>query len=257
MGLDMLYDMLKTCLVVPCYNEAGRLNAEQLIAYLKSNPWLHICFVNDGSLDNTVAMLASITREAPSNSSFFSLDQNLGKAEAVRKGMMVCNEGSCYDFIGFLDADMATPLEEIEKMVVQGKKSKDIVMLSGCRLLRLGAFVDRTPARHYLGRIFATFASMTLGLPVYDTQCGAKIFRQSMINQLFGKPFISKWLFDVEIFARINQIIGPEETRSRVSEVPLTQWKEMPGSKIGFLQYFTAPVDLLRIYYHYVLLNRK
>ena len=257
MGLDMLCDMPKTCLVVPCYNEAGRLNAEQLIAYLDLNQWLHICFVNDGSKDNTMGVLTDVTRQAPNSTSIVNLERNHGKAEAVRKGMMICNKGGYYDFIGFLDADMATPLEEIEEMVVQGKKSKNTLMLSGCRVRRLGAFIDRTPARHYLGRIFATSASMALGLPVYDTQCGAKIFRQSIVNQLFGKPFISKWLFDVEIFARIRQAIGPEETRSRVSEVPLTQWKEMPGSKIGFLQYFTAPVDLLRIYYHYVLLNRK
>ena len=257
MGFDMLRDMPKTCIIVPCYNEAKRLNSEKLIAYLKSNQWMHICFINDGSLDNTMGVLTNITSQAPNNSSIVNLDQNHGKAEAVRKGMMMCNDRDRYDFIGFLDADMATPIAEIEKMVMLDKNSENILMLSGCRVRRLGAFIDRTPVRHYLGRIFATFASMALGLPTYDTQCGAKIFRRSIVKQLFGKPFISKWLFDVEIFARICQTIGPEETRSRVSEVPLTQWKEIPGSKIDLLQYFTAPVDLLRIYYHYVLLNRK
>ena len=111
MGLDMLCDMPKTCLVVPCYNEAGRLNAEQLIAYLDLNQWLHICFVNDGSKDNTMGVLTDVTRQAPNSTSIVNLERNHGKAEAVRKGMMICNKGGYYDFIGFLDADMATPLE--------------------------------------------------------------------------------------------------------------------------------------------------
>lgn len=257
MGVDMLCDLPKTCIVIPCYNEADRLNCEELIAYLKSNQWLHICFINDGSEDNTMGVLTCITTRVPKCTSIVNLKKNHGKAEAVRKGMLICSNNASYVFIGFLDADMATPLEEVENLVVQGKETNNAFILSGCRIRRLGVFIERNPLRHYLGRIFATFASMILGLPVYDTQCGAKIFHESIVKQLFGKPFITNWLFDVEIFARFSKAIGPEETKKRVLEVPLTQWKEMTGSKIGIFQYFIAPIDLLRIYIHYILLNRK
>jgi glycosyltransferase involved in cell wall biosynthesis len=217
---------------------------------------MHLCFLNDGSLDNTMEILTAITVEVSQNSSIIDFDKNLGKAEAIRRGILLCRERGCYDFIGFLDADMATPLEEVEFMLAHGNNLKNYLMLSGCRVKRLGAFIDRRPMRHYLGRLFATTASFALRLPVYDTQCGAKIFRSSVVKRLFEKPFISKWFFDVEIFARICHAVGREETLNRVMEVPLTAWQDVGGSKVSLLQYFIAPIDLLRIYVHYVLLNR-
>jgi hypothetical protein len=106
-------------------------------------------------------------------------------------------------------------------------------------------------ARPYLGRVAATAISLTLGLQVHDTQCGAKPFRASpSCRALFEAPFVTGWIFDVEILARMIRAHrdrrGPDP-RSVVREVPLRAWRDVPGSKVGALDFFRAMRDLWRI----------
>ena len=79
---------------------------------------------------------------------------------------------------------------------------------------------------HYLGRVFATFASITIGLPVYDTQCGFKVFNHQLAYEIFSKNFISKWIFDVELFLRAKS----KDTFFK--EIPLKYWVDISGSKL-------------------------
>ena len=81
----------------------------------------------------------------------------------------------------------------------------------GSRLKRLGANIERKLSRHYIGRVFATGASLITQLPVYDSQCGAKFFRTDIVETLFGKKFITKWVFDVEILIRARNHFGKYE----------------------------------------------
>ena len=109
-------------------------------------------------------------------------------------------------------------------------------MLLGCRHLRLGTDIRRRIFRHYIGRVFATAVSVHLNLPVYDTQCGAKLIRKELIPALFSRRFVTRWFFDVEILRRCIAVYGLEGVKSRVVEVPLKKWSDIGESKVDFFR---------------------
>lgn len=239
---------MKTIIVVPCYNEEKRLRCDAFIEYVKHHEDMAFLFANDGSRDNTLGVLKELTR-ASERLLMLDIQPNGGKAEAVRKAMLEAAERYKPEFIAFWDADLATPLEEIEPMVQWAEKGYDSVM--GLRLMRLGAKVRRKPMRHYLGRCFATVASMMLGLPVYDTQCGAKLFRREVVEAIFTERFITKWLFDVELLARYKKLYGKERATDKIYEFPLFQWQDIDGSQLKSRDFFKAPVELFKIWRKY------
>src|SRR5262249_59105570 len=105
----------------------------------------------------------------------------------------------------------------------------------GSRVKLLGRTIDRRIGRHYRGRIFATLASLVLDLPVYDTQCGAKLFRTSAIlAAALSRPFRSRWSFDVELLQRLVLGFGgvPALAVREIVEEPLAVWRDVPGSKL-------------------------
>jgi dolichyl-phosphate beta-glucosyltransferase len=239
------------CLVVPCYNEASRLNVAAFDRFLGARPTAHLCFVNDGSTDGTEEVLAPLTAGRPQRVLVLSLPKNAGKAEAVRQGMLRAATWKPFGYIGYWDADLATPLDEVDAMLQTTAARTDCVMVLGLRLKRLGAGVERSAARHYLGRVFATCASLVLRLPVYDTQCGAKLVQGAMVPQLFDEPFRSRWIFDVELLARLRNLVGVERMRTRVVEYPLQQWHDVRGSKVSPMAWVRAPRELLTIWRRY------
>lgn len=235
--------MEKTCIVIPCYNEGNRLPVKVFFAYLQNSP-CSLCFVNDGSTDNTLAILESIKQKFHKQVFIVDLPDNVGKGEAVRQGVLNALGSNSFDHIGYFDADLATPLEEIEYLLSHFDDTIKIVL--GSRVLRLGAVIDRSAVRHYLGRIFATLASNVLDMKVYDSQCGAKIFEVKIAQLLFQKPFISKWLFDLELLYRLK-LDNSELYYNNTLEVPLRHWEEKGNSKIKIIDFVTAPFELLKI----------
>lgn len=175
----------------------------------------------------------------------------MGKAEAVRQGMLEALMLSKAEYIGFFDADLATPLAEIERLALGLERGANRWVATGSRVRRLGSRIDRKPMRHYLGRIFATVVSILLGISIYDSQCGAKLFRRQAVETLFEDLFISAWFFDVELFARLIKS-GPNLPIDELAyELPLKSWKEVGGSKIKATTFIKAPWELFRIYRHY------
>jgi hypothetical protein len=131
----------------------------------------------------------------------------------------------------------------------------DFDVVTGLRLMRLGARVRRSIKRHYLGRVFATVASNILRLPVYDTQCGAKLFKATIVPALFEEKFITRWLFDVEILARYLCHFGYKKATEDIYEYPLYQWMDVGQTRLKKSDFFKAPIELLKIKSKY--LNKK
>lgn len=245
--------MQKTAIIVPCYNESKRLNSEAFIRYARKNRWVNFIFVNDGSSDDTFEIINYMCRS--NTEQMLCVDQkiNVGKAEAVRQGFLKAIDLGFYN-IGFWDADLATPLNAIDKLCAL-LKDKKITAAIGSRVKLLGYRIDRRPLRHYLGRVFATFASLVLGLPIYDTQCGAKIFKNnSDLRKVFSTSFTVKWTFDVEILARFGVILKNKRKGSledHAIECPLEEWTHIDGSKVKPLDFLLGASELLKIYRAY------
>jgi len=238
--------MQKTALVVPCYNEERRLSAEPFMRALQDDPALTVVFVNDGSTDRTAAVLREICAGSPRLRQI-DLAHNAGKAEAVRQGVLRALEMDV-DQVGYWDADLATPLSELPALAAAIERpGVDLVL--GSRVRLLGRSIERSRLRHYLGRLFATLASLVLRLPVYDTQCGAKLFRKTeRLARVFAEPFLTRWIFDVEILARLAvQEGGPEALLGKVVEVPLSRWHDVAGSKLRPGAALLAGLELFRV----------
>jgi dolichyl-phosphate beta-glucosyltransferase len=245
---------VRVATVIPCYNEATRLPAEDFLRFQRATPNVDFVFVNDGSTDGTLAVLDRMVACAPTRFAVVNLKTNQGKSEAVRTGIQVGLKRGC-SFIGYWDADLATPLEEICRFatILEARPECDIVF--GARVQLLGLSIDRSPLRHYVGRIFATMTSVTLGLPVYDTQCGAKLFRvAAYTSTLFEAPFCTRWLLDVEIIARLIQMHrrGGRSPEDLILEIPIGAWRDIAGSKVGPGDFVKGLWDLRRIYKRYL-----
>ena len=242
--------MQKTAIIIPCYNEALRLNTQEFINSIRSNEYLFYIFVNDGSTDGTQEKLKALCCSNPRQMHYFSFKKNSGKAEAVRKGVINALE---MDFvnIGYWDADLATPLSIIPRFCELLDKP-GITIVIGSRVRLLGCKIERRALRHYLGRLFATCASLVLSLPIYDTQCGAKIFKNSKeLNFVFSKPFSVKWTFDVEILARfimIERFMGTKPLVDSSIEYPLEEWRDVSGSKIKASDFLAGIMELFKIF---------
>ena len=242
-------------IVVPCFNEEHRLPVARFQEFLSAKPDVGFVFVDDGSTDGTRERLRVLAEADPARVQVLSLGVNGGKAEAVRRGVLEAL-GTEPRFVGYLDADLATPLDVIPQLreVLETHPGCELAMAARVRLL--GRQIQRSPLRHYLGRLSATWIALVLGLRVYDTQCGAKLFRNApTLRELFRQPFLSTWLFDVEILARRvaqEQSGGLPPAREVIYEHPIPVWTGVSGSKLRGGAYLRAALDLLRIRRRYL-----
>jgi len=239
----------KAIIIIPCYNESKRLDLRQF-QLLDEYSNHHLLFVNDGSRDSTSELLAPWCQINPSHRRLLNLPSNVGKAEAIRRGMSLCSDENP-DIIGYADADLATPVSEINRLVKALESAPpDISAVLGSRIRRLGADISRNPFRHYAGRALASIASILLKMSIYDTQCGAKFFRNDLaLRNSIQEPFLARWIFDVELLGRLSREYEKTGRRreSAFLEIPLRQWSEVGGSNISTGSFVRAAFDLIRI----------
>lgn len=242
---------VRVTIVVPCYNEERRLAVEEFRRFVEADSSVEFLFVNDGSRDGTAPLLRGLAAEPGGRFRFLDLERNGGKAEAVRRGILEALE-SRPEFVGFWDADLATPLAQIPSFLEVFAARPEIEMVFAARVRLLGRSISRRPSRHYVGRVGATLISSSLGLAVYDTQCGAKLFRMTEgLRELFADPFLSRWIFDVEIIARLVRQRGRDVAARAIYELPITEWHDVQGSKVKSTDFLRALRDLWKIHRTY------
>lgn len=233
-------------LVIPCYNEEQRLPIEEYQGFL-SSPSFRILFVDDGSTDRTIELLEGLKSDFPDNTMIHALDSNKGKAEAVREGVNLALKQTS-GLVGFADADLATPLKELNRLLEVLQAHDEVNMLIGSRIKLHGSTViERNWMRHYAGRVFATITSKMLKAPIYDTQCGAKWFRNETAAKLFEKPFNSSWIFDVELIFRLMVTHGRSAINEVLREEALHVWIEKGDSKVSMWYSLKMPFEMLRV----------
>lgn len=237
--------MQKVAIIIPCYNESKRLdykNLEQL--FLSSD--VDIFFANDGSSDNTVEVINKILNKHLNRCYLIDFNQNSGKANTIYKSINSINASSKYDFIGYFDADFSTPAEEIIRMVNE-LNIKKCDFLIGSRVLLLNSGIKRKFYRHIIGRSIITIINFKFRLGIYDTQCGSKLFSREIISKAFNRPFFTSWLFDVEIFIRLKK----ENLLVKGVEMPIYNWRDVDGSKLGFKTGFKILKEIYLLFRKY------
>ena len=243
---------MQTCVVVPCYDEARRLEVGVFSDFLRSAPQdLGLLFVDDGSRDETRSILEGLVARSQGRARLLGLPCNQGKAEAVRRGLQEALAADA-ELVGYWDADLATPLSTIPLFTELLEADSAIDVVLGSRVRLLGRRVTRRATRHYLGRCFATVVSLALRLPVYDTQCGAKMLRRTeALEQALQKPFGSRWIFDVELLGRLLAWYRRHDPRAEARalyEFPLPRWREVAGSRIGPRDFLRGAGEMLHLY---------
>lgn len=245
----MAFIKKQSLIVIPFYNEESRIIKKTYKDAFSRYGDFDFLLVDDSSNDQTPAILDSFS-ENFNNVIALKLNINSGKAQAIRAGVLSMNTET-YDFVAYLDADLATPFEEIINLINYISSRKDIMVVMGARIKLLGNGVHRSLLRHYFGRIFATIISqIVLKVPVYDTQCGAKVFDAKLAKALFEKPFETKWIFDVELLLRYKALDA--NFHKKIVELPLNTWEEKEKSKIKPHEFLLFPFQLLKIYVKYV-----
>lgn len=229
---DVLIQQRCVGVVIPCYNEEERLMSNEFLSYIDKNSGYHLCFVNDGSKDNTLEVLHELREGREDYITVYNCESNGGKAEAVRLGMLHMAEKKDLDYIGFLDADLSTDLADFDDLVKLIETS-DFKIVSGSRISRMGANITKESARKIVSLTVNFVIRKILSMNFKDTQCGAKIFHKDVIAVAFKQKFITQWIFDVEIFKRISIHFGLKKAKAMLCEKPLKRWIHADGSKLS------------------------
>jgi CheY-like chemotaxis protein len=237
-------------IVIPCYNEEERLSSAVFQKFATENLGYHLCFVNDGSTDNTLDVLKKLREGNEDNISIYNCERNGGKAEAVRQGILHLSKDQQFNYLGYLDADLSTDFRDFDELV-QTLENSDFKIVSGSRISRMGANITKESARKIISKTINLIIQKILGMSFKDTQCGAKIMKSDMVSPIFEKKFITRWLFDVEIFMRMKNFYGKDKAKDLICEQPLKRWIHADGSKLSMKDSIKIIGQLGQIAFHY------
>lgn len=226
-------------IVIPAYNEQKRLpkTVLQTIAWCRTafHGNYEILIVDDGSADET-ANIAGLFASQVEGVRFIACP-HMGKGAAVRVGML----NAVGERVLFMDADGATPLSEIPKMIRKIDEGCDVVI--GSRVVQVPGETEvvTTWYRRLMGRVFAGIVNVCAAPGFADTQCGFKMFRQAIVREVFMRQVLNGFAFDVEVLYLAKKL------SLRVSEVPVN-WINQEGSKVNLVtDSIKMFMDIMRI----------
>jgi dolichyl-phosphate beta-glucosyltransferase len=229
-------------IVVPAYNEAARLplTLPKLAQFCEHHGSAEVLIVDDGSKDAT----AAVVHEFAGRYSFARLLQNpsnRGKGYSVRHGMQKAQG----DWILSTDADLSSPLEEVDKLIAAVDRHQAAAAIGSRALDRSLVGIHQAAFREWSGRVFNVIMRGATGLPFRDTQCGFKLFRRDAARVIFSRQLLDGFGFDVEdlLIARIHGF--------KVVEVPV-RWDNVEGTKVGALTGARAFWDLVVVRWNQV-----
>jgi glycosyltransferase involved in cell wall biosynthesis len=226
-------------IIIPAYNEERRLPAslDRIIQFLSDDdPMPHeIVVVDDGSRDGTVALVEEYSRAMPMVR-LVRNPGNRGKGFAVRNGMLAARG----EWLLFTDADLSTPIEELQKLFAAAKEYDAAVAIGSRALDRSLVSVHQSALREYSGKLFNVVVRASSGLPFRDTQCGFKLYRRDAAQQVFALQQLDGFSFDVEDLY-IAQRLG-----FRAVEVPV-RWANAEGTKVSALAGARSFLDVLKV----------
>ena len=213
-------------IIVPAYNERWRLPPTiiDVIDYIESRKTSYeIIIVDDGSTDETSAIVKKLERVRPQEVRLIRLPKNRGKGHAVRTGA----ENASGELVMFIDADGATPIIEIDRLEAAIKDGADIAI--GSRAKKSSETQIKTIwYRKLLGRVFNGCVNMFLLPGVEDTQCGFKMFRAEAAKKVFPLQTAERFSFDIELLYVARKL------NLKITEVPIN-WQNVPGSKVNLI----------------------
>lgn len=246
---------MKHGIIIPCYNEASRLEMRTFIEFAGKRKDIHLCFVNDGSRDHTRSALANIKHDEHDNVYILDVAENAGKANAVRQGALFLFDETEVDTIGFLDADLSTTFEEYRGLLQTYEEAKGATqVIFGSRNMKgEGAAIERNPVRKMISDFIRVLIFAITRLKISDTQCGAKVFDRNLIPIIYNSSFFSRWLFDVEILLRLKKRFGKMDFLEIFLEKPLKSWVHKDDSKLSAKDSVMIPFNLLKIWTEYEL----
>ncbi len=242
---------MKTGIIIPCYNEENRLDTNAFITFINAKNEFHLCFVNDGSKDDTIRVLKEVQETNPEKVSVIDMKKNGGKAAAVRAGARYLHSRGDIQFIGFIDADLSTDFEDFDGLVQTLQSDTSLNLVFGSRAKNASEGIEKNPLRALFSKMINILIVAILGLSIQDTQCGAKVFRAGIVPVLFNQAFLTRWLFDVEMFIRLKKHMGVSQVMNSIIEQPLKRWVHMDDSKLGAKDALEIPFRLASIWFNY------
>ena len=247
-------------IVIPCFNEADRLKVDVFAEFVCDVDDVELIFVDDGSSDATLQSAQVVSHKAGSSVSVLRLEENCGKAEAVRQGMLWAAQRD-FSAIAFWDADLATPLETIPDFIEVLSRHSNVEVVWGTRLPLMGHTIDRDAVRRQTGKLFSASSAAAVGVGIRDALCGAKMFRTGpILDAILARPFSSRWIFDVEILARLDVLLkttGGVAVQDALYEFPLDEWYEIAGSRLRMTDFLRATVELTDLCWRYRVMPGK